>query len=95
MVIKNNVNSGVVATATADNQWAIWPVAFNWLPGKCYTYTIDLAGGGYWESNIDGSETDDTNLDPILGGAAIIFTTVTVDNWVNETEIPVSGGGGI
>ena len=81
LVAKNATNGGVVATATADNQWAIWPVAFTWVPGKCYTYTVDLAGGGYWESNIDGGDSDDTNLDPILEGAEIMFVTVTVDSW--------------
>ncbi|GEM_PF-1710651 len=81
MVIKNSTNDGVVADATTEGKWAIWPVAFNWVPGKCYTYTIDLAGGGYWEANIDGSDTDDRNLDPILEGAEIKFVTVTVDSW--------------
>ncbi len=91
LVAKNAENDGVVADATADNQWAIWPVAFEWVPGKCYTYTIDLEGGGYWESNIDGGESDDTNLDPILEGAVIKFVTVTVDEWVYPDEVPVSG----
>lgn len=92
MVIKNATNDGVVADATNNGKWAIWPVAFNWVPGKCYTYTIDLAGGGYWEANIDGSDTDDRNLDPILEGAEIKFVTVTVDAWSEETAVPVSGG---
>ena len=91
LVAKNAENDGVVATATADNQWAIWPVAFSWVPGKCYTYTVDLAGGGYWESNIDGGDSDDTNLDPILEGAEIMFVTVTVDSWSDAAGVDVSG----
>lgn len=91
LVAKNATNDGVVATATADNQWAIWPVAFEWVPGKCYTYTVDLSGGGYWESNIDGGDTDDTNLDPILEGAEIKFVTVTVDSWSDASGVDVSG----
>lgn len=91
LVAKNYTNNGVVATATADNKWAIWPVAFTWIPGKCYTYTVDLAGGGYWESNIDGGDTDDTNLDPILEGAEIKFVTVTVDDWSDAAGVDVSG----
>lgn len=92
MVIKNATNGGVVADATNNGKWAIWPVAFNWVPGKCYTYTIDLAGGGYWEANIDGSDTDDRNLDPILEGAVIQFVSVTVDSWSEESATNVSGG---
>ena len=45
--------------------------------GKQYTYTVDLAGGGYYENN----ETGDEALDPILGGAEIKFVSVTVDDW--------------
>lgn len=90
LVAKNATNDGIVATATADNQWAIWPVAFSWEPGKCYTYTVDLSGGGYWESNIDGSEDDDTNLDPILEGAEIKFVTVTVDSWADGGNTDVN-----
>lgn len=82
MVIKD-ISGNVIATATAANQWAIWPVSFNWEPGKLYKYTIDLAGGGYWESNIDGSNTDDSDLDQVLDGAEIKFVTVTVDNWTD------------
>ena len=86
MVVKDR-QANVIATATADNKWAIWPVAFNWEPGKIYTYTIDLAGGGYWESNISGGDAD---LDPILDGAEIKFVTVSVDSWSDggTTSVP-------
>lgn len=81
MVIKDNVNDIVIADATTDvdtkNKWAMWPVKFEWEPGKKYTYVIDLAGGGYWELNDD----TDSDLDPILEGAEIKFVTVTVDGW--------------
>jgi hypothetical protein len=89
LVAKNPANDGVIADATTDGKWAIWPVAFTWVPGKCYTYTVDLAGGGYWEANIDGSESDDTNLDPILEGGEIKFVTVTVDSWSNADGVNV------
>lgn len=84
--IMNNDNAG---TVIQENTWAIWPVAFSWEPGKKYTYTIDLAGGGYYETNVDGSETDDTELDPILEDAIIKFVDVTVDEWtaVDPTEV--------
>ena len=86
--IMNNDEAG---TLIQDKTWAIWPVAFSWEPGKKYTYTIDLAGGGYYETNVDGSETDDTELDPILENAVIKFVDVTVDVWADggTTEVPV------
>ena len=92
LVAKNPTNNAVIADATTDGKWAIWPVAFTWIPGKCYTYTVDLAGGGYWEANIDGGESDNTDLDPILEGAEIKFVTVSVDSWSDADGVPVSGG---
>jgi len=84
MVIKNNTTAGeTVADATANDKWAIWPIGgYNWEPGKKYTYTIDLAGGGYYETNQD----TDADLDPILEGAEIKFATVTVDGWTQEAK---------
>ncbi len=84
-----NTNGTIIADASADGKWAIWPVAFTWVPGKKYIYTIDLADGGYWEKNDKG---DDTALDPVLAGAEIKFVQVTVDDWdnnaVNVPEAP-------
>lgn len=81
MVIKDNTNSIVIADASqnvsSDNKWAMWPVQFDWAPGKKYTYVIDLAGGGYWELNNDTN----ADLDPILENAVIKFVDVTVDAW--------------
>ena len=87
MVIKNNTTAGeTVADATGDDKWAIWPIGgYNWEPGKKYTYTIDLAGGGYYETNQD----TDADLDPILEGAEIKFATVTVDGWTNIAYQPI------
>lgn len=70
-------------TVIQSKVWAIWPVALSWAPGKQYTYTIDLAGGGYFEQNTDDG---DAELDPILEGAVIRFATVTVDNWIEQPE---------
>ena len=84
MVIKNNTTAGeTVADATTDGKWAMWPIGgYNWEPGKKYTYTIDLAGGGYYETNQD----TDADLDPILEGAEIKFATVTVDGWAEMSR---------
>ena len=82
MVIKNNTTAGeTVADATGDDKWAMWPIGgYDWEPGKKYTYTIDLAGGGYYETNQDS----DTDLDAILEGAEIKFVSVSVDGWTDQ-----------
>ena len=68
---------------------ALWPIPTGtWEAGKKYIYTVDLAGGGYFETNQDS----DADLDPLLEGAEIKFVTVTVDNWVETSGISVTGG---
>ena len=76
-------DSYIVGAASGDNGGyvtAMWPLKADptaWAMGKKYTYTVDLAGGGYYEKN----NTSDMTLDPILDGAEIKFVTVTVDDW--------------
>ena len=79
MVVKD-ISNHTIADCTADNKWAIWPVSFTWNPGYIYTYTIELSGGGYWESNVNG---DNDTLDEVLDGTEIKFVTVTVDGWTD------------
>jgi hypothetical protein len=80
--------AGGVEAGSPTTIWAIWPIGgYNWEPGKKYTYTIDLAGGGYYEQN--NSDGDD-DLDPLLEGAESKFVTVTVDKWTDEPKA-VSG----
>jgi len=62
--------------------WAIWPATVAFEPGKLYTFTVDLAGGGYYLTNQDDNE----DLDPILEGARIRFASVTVDTWSVQAE---------
>lgn len=105
-IIRNNDNStngqGTVIYGTASGDpvtyatgWAIWPLPASsvWEPGKKYTYTIDLAGGGYYETNQTETESgaDPDALDPILDNAVIKFVTVTVDAWQTQEEIAISG----
>ena len=89
----DNASSTLIAgggtTASPTTIWAIWPIGddggatpFNWEPGKKYTYTIDLAGCGYYETNQDTN----ADLDPILENAVIKFVSVTVDNWTDDAE---------
>ncbi len=94
LYILNNANSELIAgggtTASPTTIWAIWPIGddggitpFNWEPGKKYTYTIDLASGGYYEKNNNDSDDD---LDPLLEGAEIKFVSVTVDDWTDVAK---------
>ena len=85
-VIADASGTTTYSAATVD-KWAMWPVQFTWNPGYKYTYTIDVANGGYWERNNDS--TDD--LDPIFEGAVIKFVDVTVDAWRDGGETAVSG----
>lgn len=67
---------------------AMWPLAATqWLPGHKYTYTLDLAGGGYYTTN---QENTDENLDPILKNAEIFFLSPTVDEWIAAPGIDVN-----
>ena len=84
----NNLIAGGGTTASPTTIWAIWPIGgYNWEPGKKYTYTIDLAGCGYYETNQDTN----ADLDPILKDAEIKFVNVTVDNWTEADGIAISG----
>ena len=79
--ILNRENDAVIYGDGDNTAWAIWPVAFDWEPGKAYTYTVDLCGGGYYEKNHD----ENADLDPILEGAVISFANVTVDEFASQT----------
>ena len=83
----SNTNGTIIANCTGDGDWAIWPVAFDWDPGKKYIYTIDLGDGGYWEKE---HVAGDTNLDPVLDDVEIKFVDVTVDTWADggDTAVP-------
>ena len=92
LYILNAADSKLIAgggtTATPTTIWAIWPIGgHSWEPGKKYTYTIDLAGGGYFEQNNNDGDDD---LDPILEGAEIKFVNVTVDDWT-ASGVDVAG----
>lgn len=81
-----NIDGTYILGSAGDFITAMWPLtALTWLPGHMYTYTIDLAGGGYYETDQD----NDSVLDPILEGAVINFVTVTVDDWAD------GGAGGV
>ena len=87
--IQNHANNAyIVGAASGTNDGyvtAMWPLKADptaWAIGKKYTYTVDLAGGGYFPANTSAGTGD--ALDPILDGAEIKFVTVTVDDWNPE-----------
>lgn len=91
LYVLNNANNFLIAgggdTASPTTIWAIWPTGgYSWEPGKKYTYTIDLSGCGYFETNQDTN----ADLDPILENAEIKFVSVTVDDW---TDVPQAVSG--
>lgn len=62
--------------------WGIWKIpAITWEAGKQYTYIIDLAQGGYLETN---KASTDENLDPIFVNTEIKFAGVTITDWVTD-----------
>lgn len=97
MTIENYVDGAAQGTIV-NKQWCYWPCNLTWNPGYKYTYTIDVAGGGYQPIDTD----NDGNLDPVLEGAVIVFApTCTIDAWIDfdgdgsadgVQPIPVSGG---
>lgn len=78
LAVKMTIKNASDGTVVSSERWCCWPVALNWTPGYKYTYTIDLAGGGYEEKNGDDSDED---LDPVLENQEIFFVDCTVDAW--------------
>ena len=63
--------------------WGVWPIPnVTWEAGKQYTYTIDLADGGYYETN--QATPSGTSLDAIFDGKLIKFASLTITDWVTD-----------
>ena len=76
------VNASNTEDVVQAKIWGIWPIpAITWAEGNQYTYVIDLADGGYYETNHNG---DNTTLDKIFPGGFIKFATVTITDWVTD-----------
>ncbi len=72
----NTINSEVMQSKI----WGVWLIpTITWEAGKQYTYVIDLADGGYHETNQSSPSGDD--LDPIFSGTIIKFASVTITDW--------------
>lgn len=85
--VRSATNGSVyyAGAASGANEYvsAIWPISTNasattWAAGTHYTYTIDLKGGGYYETNQADTDSD---LDRVLDLHEITFATVTVADW--------------
>ena len=89
MTIENYDVANTTATGTiVAKQWCYWPITTNWNPGYKYTYTIDVAGGGYMPTDTN----NDKELDPVLAGAVIVISpSCTIDAWDPEA-VAISGG---
>lgn len=85
--IQNAATDAYIVGDGSNYVTALWPLPTGtWNPGYHYTYTVDLAGGGYYPDNHIGDET----LDPILDGAEIKFVSVTVDSWADGGNTDVA-----
>lgn len=72
--------ASISSTSYQAQVWGCWPIpTTTWAAGTQYTYTIDIADGGYFETNQDA----DTGLDPILANNVIKFASVTVSSWTD------------
>lgn len=88
--VQNASNDAFILGTSGSYVTALWPLtALTWLPGHKYTYTVDLASGGYNERNTDDGDND---LDPLLDGTEIKFVSVTVDNWTDGEAANVYTG---
>lgn len=82
-----NWNGTAATGGMVDNKWCYWPIdeLGAWTPGKKYTYTVDLAGGGYLPTDNDGDGKLDTILDEI-----VISPSCTIDVWNAQPEQDVN-----
>lgn len=60
-----------------------FPLQVTFEPGKHYTLTVDISGGGYYDKNHD----DDADLDPIFEDLVIKPIAVTIDSWTDGGTI--------
>lgn len=76
-----NYTGSIRSSKLVAKQWCYWPCAFTWTPGFKYTYTVDLAGGGYQPINTKSAAT---TLDKVLGDVIVFSPDCSVDYWVTN-----------
>ena len=74
-----NYASSTRGSQIVAKQWCYWPCSFTWNPGYKYTYTVNLAGGGYQPINCESAAT---SLNLVLGNVIVFSPYCTVDNWI-------------
>ena len=92
LIIRNAIDNSVIysdGAATPGAAWAMWPVDFEWEPGKKYTYVVDLSGCGFKET-VDGDGDGNTDLDKVYESVPITFVNVTVDEFAAQDDIDVT-----
>lgn len=86
IAIQYTATNTITSSQAQATVWGIWPLGGTWEAGKQYTYVIDIADGGYYETNNDS----DASLDEVFDGAYIKFASVTVTDWdttPGETDV--------
>ena len=76
-----NYTGSTRSSKLVAKQWCYWPCTFTWTPGFKYTYTVDLAGGGYQPINTKSAAT---TLDKVLGDVIVFSPDCSVDYWVTN-----------
>ncbi len=87
--IKNTAGGNWIVGGESTFVEVMWPLtAISWLPGMAYTYTVDLAGGGYEpeDPNPGSGGTPEPAIDDAL---EISFLTPSVDTWTDAAGIAV------
>lgn len=86
LAVKVNITTkegGVVWPADGDYGWVAVAIDTNWRGGNKYVYTLDFSQGA---GRVDPTTTANPGSgEPILG-SAIIFTKISVSDWVSENQ---------
>ncbi len=83
----DNWNGEAATGNIVTDQWCYWPIddLGAWTPGLKYTYTINMAGGGYYPQDMNS----DGKLDQILQ-EIVISPSCTIDVWNEQSESAVA-----
>lgn len=84
----DNWNGAAATGNIVTDQWCYWPIdeLGAWTPGLKYTYTVDMAGGGYYPQDM---VNNDGKLDGILQ-EIVISPSCTIDVWNEQANRDVN-----
>ena len=87
--IKDKSNNTWLVGGESEFEEVLWPLGIiDWNPGMAYTYSVDLAGGGYKSVDPDPTDSKYDLVPAISGETPISFVGVTVDGWTSSV-VPV------